>query len=173
MRQYPSKEILDSRLIVDEGGNLYWKETGISHWDSKYAGKLISCVGNHGYIVFNLTVDGKKTQLLAHRVVYIMTHGVEPNYIDHADGVRTNNHPSNIRSCSQRENMFNMDCQLRSQVKVKGVHKREIPGRKIRYLAQSSLGGKSLHIGSYDTIEQAKEAYANHVNSVASGFYKG
>lgn len=172
MNPYPSKEILDSRLRVDEAGNLFWRETADQKWSKRYANTSVGCVGNHGYIVFNLTVDGKRTQLLAHRVVYIMTHGVEPNYIDHADGNRTNNHPSNIRSCTASENLFNKGVTKRSRIGVKGVSIRDIPGRKIRYIAQSSIKGKGKYLGSYDTPEEAAAAHEQHVRKYANDFYR-
>ena len=117
---------------------------------------LVKCnLNKGGYKRFSFKFKGKTKTLLYHRVVYYANNpewnlldSSKENVIDHVDGITTNNHISNLRNVSQHENQFNTKCKGYSFDKATG-----------KYKAQITLNGKHIHIGCYDTPEEAHQAY--------------
>lgn len=99
-------------------------------------GKIAGAKAVNGYIVIRL----KNKDLLAHRLAWIFTYGEIPDgiFIDHIDGDRSNNAISNLRLCTNNENMQN----------IKKSHKDNSTGllgvtkHGNGFLAQISLMGK-------------------------------
>ncbi len=56
-----------------------------------------------------------------HRIVFILTHGYVPKYIDHVDRDKTNNHPDNLREVTNTENCRNTELRKHSTTGAKGV----------------------------------------------------
>lgn len=100
-------------------------------------------------------IDGKR--YLAHRLAWFYVTGYWPELIDHVDGNRSNNAWSNLREANKlinqqnrhNESSFN-ETGLLGAFRVGGRFK-----SSIRY------GGKSHHLGYFDTAEQAHAAYVS------------
>lgn len=62
-------------------------------------------VNRHGYVVTTLYADGKHQQI--HRLVALawIDNPDRKPFIDHINGVRTDNHPDNLRWVTNKENM--------------------------------------------------------------------
>ena len=102
------------------GGDLYWLERPRSHFATDQAHVRFNSVHSNtradlatyplnGYRRVRIRFDGERFDLCAHRVVYAMAHGTWPTYeIDHIDGSRINNSPSNLRDVTHRVNMNNL-----------------------------------------------------------------
>jgi hypothetical protein len=82
--------------------------------------------------------------------------------VDHLDGNIANNSPNNLRVCPQREN-----CQNRS------IHRN---GRKVgayfdnklgRWRGRICINGKDLHLGCFDSEEEAHNAYLKALGDLA------
>lgn len=70
-------------------------------------GKPIGHIGNHGYYILTLSKNGIKRVVLVHRVIaslFVPNPDNKP-MIDHIDGCRTNNKATNLRWCTNRENL--------------------------------------------------------------------
>lgn len=74
--------------------------------------------------------------------------------IDHANGNPCDNRRGNLRFCSILENNRNTKVRKNKATDFKGVG---IQGR--RYNARIRVDGKLLHLGRFDTQEQAAQAY--------------
>lgn len=74
---------------------------------------------SRGYIVVG--VDGRKMKV--HRIIYAMTHGHDPLYIDHFNGIKTDNRISNLRDVSHQRNTFNAPCKKNNFLGIKGVYR--------------------------------------------------
>jgi hypothetical protein len=91
------------------------------------------------------TMGKERKGLYLHRLVT----GYEGNLdIDHINGNGLDNRKCNLRICSHSRNMINL------HRKYQGVYKTESG----RYRARIGYNYKKIHIGTYDTIEEALEA---------------
>lgn len=75
---------------------------------------------------------------------------------DHINGDRFDNRTENLRICTYRENIINAARRSDNKTGYKGVIK---PKRSNKYYAHIGFMGKQIHLGSYDTAEEAHEVY--------------
>jgi hypothetical protein len=137
-------------------GHLFWK-TPHRKANRIKQGQRVSHINAGGYIAAR--IFGKEA--LAHRVVYEMFRGTIPEglEIDHIDGNRTNNVPSNLRAVSRAENCRNSAKRKSSKSLLSGVYYREGSSRRrARWNAQITLNGKALHVGTFKTLLDAAAA---------------
>jgi hypothetical protein len=121
--------------------------------NARFSGKGAGCLDTTtGY--FKTSIDGCLYYL--HRLAYLYMEGSWPtDQIDHINQVRTDNRWTNLRPVTHQENLQNTKRRSDSTTGVTGVcwHK---AARK--WSAQITLGGKSKHLGLYETIELAAAA---------------
>lgn len=115
-----------------------------------------------GLIADILRVDGylaisvKYKHILSHHLSFLAKHGYIPDFIDHKDGVKGNNHWSNLRDVTRSENMQNRKCAHKnSKSGIKGVHWHK--GHK-KWNASIRINTKLIHLGSFHDINDAIEA---------------
>ena len=72
------------------------------------------------------------------------------NEIDHIDINSLNNHISNLRIATSKEQNLNKDC----VINARGYHL-----KKDKYYAQIRNNRKATHLGTFDTAEEAHNAY--------------
>lgn len=90
----------------------------------------------------------------AHRMAWLLTHGVWPNgQIDHINGDIFDNRLANLRDANASQNTFNRR-NLRRPAELRGI---QPVGN--RWSARIGKDNKYIHIGYYDTPEEAREAY--------------
>ena len=77
--------------------------------------------------------------------------------VDHIDGNKLNNHVSNLRWATRSENQHNRH----SKKQFKGIFR-----SRGRWMAHIKVGDKRLHLGCFDTAEEAYWAYC-----AAAAFY--
>jgi hypothetical protein len=118
-KSLPSQATLLQLLRYEpETGKLFWRERPLSmfadgghsaahtcaRWNSRFARKeAFTAKQSAGYRHSNLGGE----YLLAHRVIWKMETGEEPNDVDHIDGVRDNNRWHNLRSVTREQNLKN------------------------------------------------------------------
>lgn len=121
-------------------------------WNTRYAGKVTFTINDKGYRRGSLF----KKNYFAHRVVWALTHGAWPEgEIDHIDGNRGNNHPSNLRDVSRSENLRNQKLKCFNTSGYSGVSWN--PKNK-RWVARINERGRSRHIGCFRELEEAAAA---------------
>jgi hypothetical protein len=85
---------------------------------------------------------------------------------DHQDPSRTlDNTDENLRPATHREQMLNTRLRKTNTSGFKGVHPSPTPGK---WVSQIRIAGKTLHLGTFDTREDAHE-----VRCVAAKKYHG
>lgn len=169
VNQLPSQEYLKECFTYDpETGLLYWKERPLKHfinckfpvreckrWNGRYSHKqALGSVHPKGYkhgVLQNKTVK-------AHRVIYKLIHGVDPEEIDHIDGNSSNNRIENLRSVSHAENMKNQKTPITNSTGHIGISFYKASGK---WMASIGDSGESIFLGYFDNIENAITARRN------------
>ena len=105
------------------------------------------------YVRRRETIDGKRVLYLLHREIMNAPKGM---VVDHIDGNVLNNQRANLRVCTHADNMKNRKLSGKG---TKGIclHKRRTARPWAAYI-QSDM--KRVHIGYFDTAEEAAQAYA-------------
>ena len=115
-------------------------------------GRLVGYVHKSGYV--KITLLGKEHR--AHRLAFLYIEGRMPKNIDHVNTNKADNRWCNLRECSHLENMQNQKIRSSNESGYRGVR---YYARLNKYVARIRIGGKLKHIGYFDTLEQAVEAY--------------
>jgi len=109
---------------------------------------------NRGYT--RIAIDYK--DYLAHRLAWLYVHGEWPrDEIDHINGDKKDNRIKNLRQATRTENCRNVKVHKRNRLGIKGVTERDDCIK--RFSAHIMIEGKVLHLGRYETAEEAKAAY--------------
>jgi hypothetical protein len=88
-------------LFEYKDGNLYWKNpTRIT----MKPGTIAGCINKYGYV--QVGINHKYYRM--HQLIYLYHHGHIPNFIDHVDGNKLNNHIKNLRECTVHQNNRNV-----------------------------------------------------------------
>lgn len=141
-----------------ETGVLMWKTRPIEHfkdshfmnaWNARYAGTRAGTINSDGYTQCH--INGRNIK--CHAICWALVYGeMPPSSLDHIDRNRLNNAISNLRLCTRAENSRN--CVRKNTVGFKGVAR---SGKK--FTAQICVAMKKLHLGSFNTAEEAHAAY--------------
>lgn len=110
-----------------------------------------------GYVRFCFPVRGRSRSFAAHRLAMAFVLGRDPGTefeVDHINGDRTDNRSSNLRLCTRSGNAANARIRKDNKSGFKGVTKR---GQE--WLASIKKDKKTLHIGVFQTPEDAHAAY--------------
>jgi hypothetical protein len=112
-------------------------------------GKVITGKHSEGYITIGLRYDKKGYDLLAHQFAWYVIYGEIVEHIDHINGIRNDNRICNLRSVTKQENAFN-------RTTSKGYHWHK---RANKWHSQIKVNDKRIHLGYFNTEEDAREAY--------------
>lgn len=102
--------------------------------------------------------------VMAHRVIWKMVYGYDPDDIDHINGNRSDNRLMNLRNVTRAENLRNLSISKRNKSGVIGVAL-----ARGKWIAQIRIDGKSSHIGSFAT--KAEAARARLIASQGAGYH--
>lgn len=106
----------------------------------------------------------------AHRLAWILHHKValpKNIVIDHVNGNASDNRISNLRACSQRENSRNSKRPKNNKSGYKGV---SLQGSRFR--AYICVERRQIHLGRFDTAEEAYSAYVKAAQKYFGEFAK-
>lgn len=123
-------------------------------WNSRCAGKeAFTALNASGYR--HGKVHGKG--YLAHRIIWAMLHGAWPlEEVDHVNGVRSGNRPSNLRQASRVQNCRNRRASSRNTSGFKGVTWDKKAGK---WQAQIGSQNSKVKLGYFEDPTMAHAAY--------------
>ncbi len=154
------KEIISQELLKElfeyHDGMLFWRQNTYAGIRLIEAHTRAGSQQSNGYRVIG--IEGKLVK--EHRLVWILLNGKIPEnaQIDHKDGVRNNNNIDNLRLALQgyADNNQNKSRYISNKSGYIGVFWNKVANK---WQAQIRIKGKAIHLGLFDTPEEASEAY--------------
>ncbi len=130
---------------------------------------LQGSIGRNGYLRITLTKNDKKMTFSVHRLVAIAFIPNPENKLntDHIDNNRLNNNVENLRWATFQENNRNCIISSKNKTGIKGVYFNK---KDKKWFAQIKIDGRTIHLGSFNTIDQAKEVRQLKANQVFGVF---
>lgn len=152
----------------------YNHETGEFKWARSVAnsvkiGDKAGSIDKSGYIRIRLTINGVKKSLASHRISWFIVHGELPNVIDHINGTRDDNRISNLRSCTNQQNILNQGLQKSNNSGFRGVY--FVKSSK-KWAAQIKFKGKNFYLGQFKHSNEASKAYEEKAKELHGEFYR-
>jgi len=152
-------------------GVLYWKERPRKHfkterafnsWNGRYSfTRALNYVNKDGYLCG--TLDG--ASFLAHRVIYKIVHGIDPNIVLHENGKTTDN--KILSSGSLSDNSKDQKIRVDNKSGIAGVSLRESG----KWMVRINIEGKLKYLGTYESFleacckrKSAEVQYGYHIN---------
>lgn len=172
--------LLYEMFVLTKDGRIIWKSRPSTHfrssenrgadhicanWNARYAGsEAISC----------LTPSGHKTgrindkMFYAHRIIWAMQTGSWPkNEIDHVNGNPTDNRIENLRDVPHKINLRNQGIRKNNTSGLLGVR---FYRPRNKWSSSIQVNGKSIHIGYFETKQEA--AAARIAANTSHGFHE-
>jgi HNH endonuclease len=147
-----------------EAGVLTWRARPREHfatqrawtiWNVRRAGKVAGSLNDHGYLITNLTFNGRARILRMHRIIFALVHGRWPTEeVDHRNGLDAGNGIGNLREATHRENSQNGTIRRNNASGFLGVVK-----TNNRWAAFIKVNYRSIRLGYFDTPEEAGARY--------------
>jgi hypothetical protein len=147
----------------------YNPDTGIFTWIKPSSnrikvGSVASCKDAYGYIV--IRIDSKLYK--AHRLAWLYCFNEFPEMsLDHVNGKKDDNRLDNLRECSSQDNNRNKSRQSNNSSGHVGV---SYYAPYSKYRAGITINKSTLHIGYFDTVEEASLAYQNKAKDLFGEF---
>lgn len=155
-------------------GVISWRERPCHHfasegyqrsWNSKFANTAAGYLAEDGYLEIGIRDKNHK----AHRIIWAIYTGSYPEqYIDHLNGVRSDNRICNLRAVDKQENGVNTKIHSNNSSGVSGVMWCK---RTKRWEVYIRAEGKKKHLGRYVEFDvavnvrrQAEITYGYHPN---------
>lgn len=144
-----TQERLKELFDYDQHTGIFTRK--ISHTGSPI-GKSTWASNGHGHI--RMTIDN--VQYVAHRLAWLYVYGAWPiKFIDHINGIRSDNRIVNLRECDDALNQQNRHI-APSHSKTGLIGATPHQGR---FRAQISVNKKLIRLGCFDSAEDAHAAY--------------
>jgi len=97
-------------------------------------------------------INGKQKMIRMHRFILNVPKGM---YVDHINHNTLDNRKSNLRVCSNKQNVRNQKLNSKNSTGFKGVHKTH--SKKVQ--AKIHVSGKTIYLGCFSNPKEAAIAY--------------
>ena len=154
IKRLPSQKRLRELLDYNtETGVLTWRfrPEARGSWNAQYAGMPALTGWHRGYRVGS--IEGEKFR--THRVIWCWLTGDEPPEIDHINGNKSDNRACNLRASDRISNLKNCRLPKDNTSGFCGVYWASWANR---WRSVIGINGRSLHIGYFNTRDEAISA---------------
>ena len=110
-------------------------------------------ISDQGYVKHSTYRDGKFSQVRLHRLILNAPKDI---FVDHINGDKLDNRKSNLRLCSNAENMRNRNAPVNNTSGYKGVSWMKT---KMKWRARIKVFYKEIWLGLFNSKEDAAKAY--------------
>lgn len=144
-----------------------WRQSGkgrpkVPDWMSGTPG------GKPGRQYLSIAID--RLPYYVHRLAFLYMTGAWPKHeVDHIDGDRSNNRWANLREATGSQNKYNTSTRGHNTTGFRGVYRTK---NGHQFVARIKIGDKRIALGSFDTAEQASEAYEQAAKESFGLFYR-
>lgn len=143
-------------------GNITRKNLAIPY--GRNVGRVAGTLRKDGYVEIKFA----RRHIKAHRLAWLLATGAWPSVeIDHINGARDDNRWVNLRQCSDRENCRNSGWYTNNTSGFRGVFRSHDGTFKA-----SIRHGKSIHLGTFSTAQEASVAYEAAARRLHGEFYR-
>lgn len=161
-------EFYDTYLVVNpETGKFYWKprnqnlfksRAAYLGWNTQYAGTEAITSLNKGYLRSQIC----SRHHYGHRIMWITQKREIPIFVDHENGITTDNKLLNLQNVTPKINGMNKKIPINNSSGLIGI--KQLKSGK--WKSRIKIDGKDINLGLYDDIEDAikirKEAEELH-----------
>lgn len=145
----PDRALLNEILDYEpETGLLRWKKA-LSTSNAK-VGSIAGCHSPSQARYVDISIGGQLYK--AHRVIWKMMTGNDPEEVDHINGRKSDNRWSNLREANRSQQMRNMRSKLKPLP-------RGVTRHSNGYRARITIEGKTVALGYFKSVDDAREAY--------------
>ncbi len=146
-KEMPSQEYLAQLFRYEDGSLIYVRSP---HPRKQLIGTVAGCKNGNGYM--QVCIDG--VVWLQHRIIWKLLKGETPESLDHRDGDAANNHIENLRGATHAQNQHNT-----KRIRISASGERNIRVQPNgRFRAQVGLNKRQIHIGVFDSKDEAVAA---------------
>jgi hypothetical protein len=127
---------------------------------NKFNDKSYGSLCKNGYMECSIKIDNDTTvRCYLHRLVFLLNFKYLPNYVDHINGDKTDNHIENLRDVTQSINGHNCKLSKNNKSGVNGVY---YDKTRSKWSSSIKIGYKKIGFSRFSTLEAAIE----HRNSL-------
>lgn len=147
----------------------YDKDSGLFTWKKPTSlrvsiGEIAGARMAAGYISIGLY----GTKHYAHRLAWLHAYGMAPSlHVDHINGVKHDNRLCNLRDVGRSTNLQNMMAKPKSSKSP--LFGATFDAGRSKWTAQIKVNGKNIHLGRFETAEEAHAAYIDAKRRLHAG----
>lgn len=110
----------------------------------------------------------KREKVHLHRLKFALAHGYLPPDVDHRNRDRSDNSVANLRAATRQQNLWN-----KGQDSSRGLPRGVSRIRNGRYRSAATMNYRRVHLGYFDTAEEASVAYEKYCRETRGEFHVG